>query len=305
MVETDPGAHPGPVVDEKNGFRVVACETCGFRHVLPLPGAEELGELYDEDYYSNEKPFYIEQVRQDIDWWNLVYADRVDALERGLGNGRRRLLDVGSGPGTFLAHAKERGWETVGIEPSAQAAAYSRDELGLTIVEEFLDETSASQLGTFGAVHLCNVLEHVPDPRRLLELARSVLDPGGVLLAIAPNDYNPLQEALRAVDGYEPWWVAPPHHLNYFDTESLPRLVASLGLDVLETEGTFPMELFLLMGDRYVGDDELGRACHARRKRLETTLHAAGAGALQGELYRALAGLGLGREIQVLARRGA
>lgn len=290
------------MVDEKGGFRVVACEPCGFRHVLPLPSERELSELYDQDYYSNEKPLYIERVREDLDWWRVVYRERFEALERALGSGRRRILDVGSGPGTFLATGAARGWETLGIEPSAQAAAHARDELGLEIVEAFLDERSARELGTFGAVHLCNVLEHVPDPAGLVALARSVLDPGGVLLAIVPNDYNPLQRALREAAGFEPWWIAPPHHLNYFDTESLPALLERAGLDVLERETTFPMELFLLMGDDYVGDDALGRACHTKRKRLERTLDAAGLSGLKRRLYRALAELGIGREIQVLAR---
>ncbi len=302
QTSAQPG-HEGPVLDRRDGFDVIDCRACGFRHVHPLPTVDELSSLYDEDYYSNEKPLYIERVKEDLDWWRIVYRERLEALEQALAGGRRRLLDIGSGPGYLLETARDRDWEAIGIEPSRQAAAHSRDELGLTIVERFLDEDSAAELGTFGAVHLCNVLEHVPDPAHLLRLAGSVLDPGGVLMAIVPNDYNPLQQALREVEGFSPWWVAPPHHLNYFDTTSLPALAERVGFEVLARETTFPMELFLLMGEDYVGNDELGRACHARRKRLERTLDRAGLSGLKRGLYEALAALGIGREIQVVARK--
>ncbi len=300
MTNTETGAHVGPVLDRKGDFEVIDCEACGYKHVLPMPTEAELGALYDEDYYANEKPLYLEQYRQDLAWWNVVYAERLELLEDGA-NDARRLLDIGSGPGFFLALAKQRGWETLGIEPSAQAAAHSR-ELGLEIVEEFLDEASSARLGTFDAIHLCNVLEHVPNPAQLLALAGRMLRPGGRLLVVVPNDYNPLQDALRK-SGHAPWWIAPPHHLNYFDPPSLRRVLEREGFGVLASEGTFPMELFLLMGDEYVGNDELGRACHAKRMRLEETLASTGAGDLKRALYRALADLNLGREIQILATR--
>jgi SAM-dependent methyltransferase len=297
--------HAGPLVDEREGFRVIACEACGFRHVLPLPRPEELARLYDEDYYEREKPLYLQQTLEDLDWWKLVYRERYETLEEHLGAaGRRRLLDVGSGPGFFLAEGNARGWETLGIEPSRQAAEHARS-LGVEVVEEFLDAESAERLGSFGAAHLCNVLEHVPDPAHLLELAHGLLDPGGLLMVVVPNDYNPLQRALREERGFAPWWVAPPHHLNYFDPPALTSLVERTGFAVLETEGTFPMELFLLMGDDYVGKVDVGRACHAKRKRLEQTLDAAGLGAEKRRLYRALAAAGMGREVQLVARRAS
>ena len=120
-----------------------------------------------------------------------------------------------------------------------------------------------------------------------------------------PNDYNPLQNALRSCAGFEPWWIAPPHHLNYFGIQSLSALVTRTGFRVLAREGTFPMELFLLMGDDYVGNDELGRECHAKRMRLEQNLDQGGLGDLKRWLYESLAELEVGREVQLVARRDA
>lgn len=294
------GEHDGAVLDRRGEFRVLECTACGFRHVVPLPSADELRALYRHEYYAVEKPLYLERSREDEPWWRLVHRERFEAFESWLGAGRRRVLDVGSGPGTFLAVGRERGWQALGIEPSRQAAAHAR-ALGLDVVEEFLTPELAPRLGAFDAVHLNEVLEHLPDPRGHLELCRDLLAPGGLVCVAVPNDYNPFQAVLRATAGYAPWWVAPPHHLNYFDFDSLSRLLERAGFAVLRREATFPIELFLLMGEDYIGDDALGRVCHARRKLFEARLDAAGAGGLKRELYARLAELGLGRQALVYA----
>ena len=189
----------------------------------------------------------------------------------------------------------------MGIEPSLTAAAHSRD-LGVNVVTEFLTAQTAAELGTFDVVHASNVLEHLPDPAAMLRLIRQLLSPQGVVCVVVPNDYNPLQLALQRVDRYESWWLAPPHHINYFDFDSLEGLFRRIGFDVEERQTTFPMELFLLMGDNYVGDAVLGRSCHAKRKRLERTLSAAGQSELQRALYNCLAQQGVGREVVLYGR---
>ena len=46
------------------------------------------------------------------------------------------------------------------------------------MTEGFFNAESAAALGRFDVVNLTNVLEHVPDPIAILELARDLLDAG-------------------------------------------------------------------------------------------------------------------------------
>ena len=292
----------GPTLDEVNGFTVIDCQSCGWIHVSPVPRSEELADLYRSHYYGTEKPLYIERYEEDRSWWEMTYADRYDTFESMLPPGQRRILDVGSGPGLFLDTGRKRGWNTVGIEPAEQAAAHSRG-LGLEIVEAFLTPETARQLGTFDVVHMSEVLEHIPDAANFLTLCASLLRPGGVLCIVVPNDYNPLQRVLREHDGYQPWWVAPPHHLNYFTPTSLATLVNRSGFDVALTETTFPIEFFLLFGDNYVGNDALGRASHGRRKRMEVLLDRGRLTPMRRRIYEAFAKEGIGREVMLFAIR--
>lgn len=293
--------HKGNILDSVKGFDVIECESCGFKHIIPIPSPEELEEVYRQEYYSTEKPLYLERHREDLDWWNLVYSERYDTFEEFLPLSRRRILDVGSGPGFFLLHGKERGWHTLGMEPSAQAAAHSR-ELGIEIIEDFLTDRTAQQLGKFDVIHMSEMLEHIPDPRGILQIVRELLILGGLICVVVPNDYNPFQYALTTACGYDPWWVAPPHHINYFSFDSLNSLLTKSGFKVVLREATFPIDMFLLMGDNYVGNDKIGRQCHAKRKRFEHNLAAAGHGEIKREFYRDLARIGIGREVVIVGR---
>lgn len=296
------GCHDGALLDEHNGYRIIDCESCGFSHSVPIPSAAELDTIYREQYYSNDNPRYLENHRQDQEWWELVYRERYQRFEEWLPSSRRQILDVGSGPGYFLHHGKERGWQPLGLEPSQHAAEYARG-LGLEIEQCFLErDTIEHYRGRFDVVNLSKVLEHVPQPATILELAASTLRPGGIICLVVPNDYNPLQLALRDGCDYDPWWVAPPHHINYFNPDSLSGLVERCGFEVLAVETTFPIDLFLLMGENYVADGSLGRACHAKRKALELNLERAGRSDLKQALYQSFAEHGLGREVVLYAR---
>lgn len=290
--------HRGRVIDEAADYKVVDCAECGYIHIDPVPGPEELKEVYSEEYYTEEKPDYIERNREDLGWWEVVYNERLDVFEENLPPERRRLLDIGTGPGHFLKRASERGWSCVGVEPSHQAARYAREDLGLDVREAFLDDDTVRELGGgFDAVHLSEVLEHLPDPAGTLDKARGLLSEGGMVCCVVPNDYSPVQKLLREKLDYQPYWLAPPHHINYFTFESLTSLMERCGFRVVEKTSMFPMDFFLLMGENYVGDDRVGRHCHAKRKRLEEMLSGPEMAEFKKDWYRLMARYGIGREM--------
>jgi SAM-dependent methyltransferase len=295
--------HEGPVVASVNAFDIIDCECCGFKHAVPIPTEEELETVYSHEYYTQEKPLYIDRYIEDKEWWDAVYAERYDVLQTHLGGRAGSILDVGSGPGLFLALGRSLGWRVKGVEPSQKASRYSQQELGLDVDNIFLNEDTAPALGQFDVVHMGEVLEHLTDPVGMLKIAHDLISPGGLLTLIVPNDFNPLQMILRDHVGMQPWWVAPPHHLNYFSHESLRKLVERVGFELVHMESTFPIDMFLMMGKNYVGNDPLGREVHGLRKAFDHNLFDAGELDLRRKLCSAFAGIGLGREVVLYARK--
>lgn len=297
-------SHRGPVIDQRNGYDVMACAACGFRHVVPLPSPEAQAAEYAENYYTGEKPDYLKHAAEDAEWLKLMHRDRLEIIRSHLPAGidTPTLIDIGSGPGFFLDAARELDFHVRGIEPSRQASAFAR-ERGHDIICAMFDARLAATLAPADAVTMTNVLEHVADPVAMLDAAIACLKPGGILMVAVPNDYSPLQLAARDGMNMAPWWVAPPHHLNYFDFASLSVLLARLDQDVLATSTNFPMELFLLMGDDYTRDGALGRALHGKRKSVDLALERAGLSHVRQRLYAALATAGIGREAVVFSRK--
>jgi len=294
--------HTGELLETVNSFEVIECEHCRFKHVIPIPTVDELVSIYSHEYYSTEKPLYIDRYKDDLEWWNTVYTHRYEIFERHLPRSQRMLLDIGSGPGYFILNGKSRGWKVKGVEPSVQAAQHSQ-QLGLDVENIFFSEHSAPALGQFDAINMGEVLEHIPQPAEFLTLIHARLNHNGMVCLVVPNDFNPIQLTLRDHLGFDAWWVAPPHHINYFDFKSLTSLVERCGFEVVLQESTFPIDIFLLMGDNYVGNEKLGRECHIKRMNFEKNIIKGGRLDLLNRMFASFANQGLGREIVMFIRK--
>ena len=288
--------HRGPVVESHDGVTVMECTTCGWRHVWPLPSLSDM-----EAYYGESDTFY--RTHSPPDWWaledveepyhRLVYADYLDMLATYASKPLDKpltLLDVGCGSGLLLHVAMHKGWEGTGIEPSPQARARAA-ERGV-YVQSSMDGMKAQ----FDAAAMILVLEHVLDPLAMLRAIRERLVDGGSLIVLTPNDFNPLQEVARKVHGLPAWWCVKPH-ISYFSVESLRVLMMKAGFEIVDTRATWPVEIALLQGTQYVGNEELGRAMYREKMAYETALYTHGQTELLRQTQRNYAQQGIGREI--------
>jgi SAM-dependent methyltransferase len=144
-------------------------------------------------------------------------------IERTLAPGR--MVDLGSWTGSFLVAAAGRGWDGVGIEPSAWAAAQARGR-GVQVFERDLFQHALAP-GSFRLAVLCDVLEHLVRPGAGLCTIRDLLEPGGGLYLTIPNAGSFLARLLG-----RHWWSVLPMHLQYFTPSSLRRLLEAEGFEV-------------------------------------------------------------------------
>jgi SAM-dependent methyltransferase len=143
------------------------------------------------------------------------------------------LLDLGCWVGFLLAEARDRGWRTLGVEPSEFASSYARDRLGLEVIRDGLFEADLPE-HEFDAVVMGDVIEHIPDGAAALERIGRLLRPGGALYLALPNAGSRLARRMGPR-----WWSVIPTHVQYFTRPSLFTLLRRRGFEPLWA-GTAP-----------------------------------------------------------------
>ena len=302
-VEPSKENHSGKVLHQAENFRVVECADCGFAHLDPKPPAADLKRFYEGTFYDEANPDYLVKTEREIGYWNRVVYGVKERNLRNLLGGVGRILDIGCCGGFFLRYFADRGWDVLGLEPGRSAYEWATQKSRVPAKQMFFELASEAELGLFDAVHLAFVMEHVRQPKEFLYKVRRLLKPGGAVCIEVPNDFNSLQAIVTAALSKEPYWICAPDHINYFTFDSLEALLENCGFRVLRRDATFPLELFLLMGEDYIGNERVGLACHERRMRMEERLYEGGAGELLETIYADLARRGLGRQAILYAQR--
>jgi len=293
----------------KERYKVIVDPQYGYRRLEPLPIAEELDRFYREQYFDlalagGRAPDLKRmmsggnEIQSELEWLSQTrWRDILDVLDQHLSHKQELwLLDVGCGLGHFGRYMIQASWNVVGVEPSNDARKVARS-FGISVYSS-IEECSQQAENHFDAVTLLYVLEHVLDPDRLLRSLRALMNEESLLVILVPNDFSILQECACSKLGLEPWWIAIPDHINYFNFESLVQFVEAEGFQVVDMFGDFPMEMFLLFGEVYVGNPEVGSMCHKKRISFELALPPE----LRRNLYRCFAKVGIGRSCLLFAK---
>jgi len=197
---------------------IVRCRACGHAQLECFPPDAVLEDAYGDAAsldYIEEEPGQRETARR-----LLV---RVEAWRTP-----GRLLDVGCWTGFLMAEARARGWDPLGLEPSAFASTYARERLSLDVRTAGLYDSELPP-EQFQAVVMADVLEHLIEPGEALDrLARATV-PGGALCLAVPDAGSRLARAMGAR-----WWSILPTHMQYFTRGSLTTLLRRHAWEVLE-----------------------------------------------------------------------
>jgi SAM-dependent methyltransferase len=189
------------------------CLACGHMQLDRFPSDEELAAAYaaaaSDDYVEEEAG------------QRATAREALERIERHVEPGR--LLDVGCWVGFLMAEARDRGWDTLGLEPSEFASTFARERLGLDVRRTGLLEADLPE-GEFDAVVMGDLIEHLVDPHRGLVHLRRALRPGGVVYMAVPDAGSRVARLMGPR-----WWSVIPTHVQYFTRPSLFTLLRRCG----------------------------------------------------------------------------
>jgi SAM-dependent methyltransferase len=207
-------------------FAVEKCAHCNSEFLIPRPTEEELPPFYPSDYHAyNENHGGVARL--------LVQA-RARARARFYGHliphRPGRLFDVGTGDCRHFDELRRfLDLECAGIEIQPEVAAKGRAR-GYDVLDGTLETADLTgHLGTYDVVSMNHVLEHVVQPRTMLERSFDLLQPGGYVIGQLPT----VSSWEHDIFGHNWGGYHFPRHLQIPSRPGLAGLLAEVGFEAV------------------------------------------------------------------------
>ena len=214
----------------KSGFHYVQCVDCDTLFMNPRPTYDNLMQIYTN---SPSTKFWVEEFflpmaearREKIFKPRAQYiTEKFPRLRTGI------IGDIGAGFGIF-SEELIKIWpdaNIMAIEPSVDMAQICRDKC-LAVLESAMENVDPDRQ-KFDLLTSFELFEHLHDPAVLAKKAFALLRPGGYLYLTTLNglgfDIQLLWESSKS--------VTPPHHLNFFNPQSIRLMLEKIGFTLIE-----------------------------------------------------------------------
>lgn len=205
------------------GGTLARCRSCGLVQTLVTPEWSAEADriyagytIYHQSGGSEQKVF---DGRSDA---GRPRSEQIIGALRNAVNlpGHGRLLDLGCGNGSFLSAWSRLvpGWALAGSEVGDK---YRREVESIPGFEKLYPANLDEIPGSFDAISMIHVLEHIPSPLSFLQRVRSRLNPGGLLILEVPDC------------GQNHYMLLVADHCSHFTPGLLAGVAAGAGFEVV------------------------------------------------------------------------
>src|SRR5215213_4308956 len=227
------GSNNAQPLGVKNELDMVSCRKCLTVYTPYSPWYSS--ELYYEAYYPEESlspPAFVQTRLEEITAEFSPYRQN------------NRLLDIGCGAGNLLLAAQKHGWEGTGLDVAAGAVKHMR-ELGFEVFQGELQQARFPSQH-FDVITGAELLEHLAEPRLVVQEVARLLRPGGLFWTTTPHACGLSARVL----GLKWRCVWPPEHLQLFSAGGIKALLRDAGFKQIrfQTTGGNPIEILHAMG---------------------------------------------------------
>jgi SAM-dependent methyltransferase len=219
--------------------KIFRCDGCGLLYLDPWPSEEETQAVYGDSYFQN--PRFMRGDNDSVFGYADYIAERFIKQSQYTVIARRvrellppldhppRLLEVGCGFGYFLDTAFEEGFQVTGMEFNRHAVERLRRKYAFPILSGALERTALDR-GSFDAIAMFDVIEHLRDPFGALDRLHDALAPHGVLVVSTPDAESWVSRVIgKRLEDFR----RTREHLFFFGRRTLGAVLDAHGFDVL------------------------------------------------------------------------
>lgn len=233
----------------KEGFDYSECKQCQTLYVNPRP--EEKAFM---DYYTNSPSskfwattFYkeTEDIRREKIWKPKAKMILDELEKQNISD--CQIIDIGGGYGIFAEEIQKISNHPVTIiEPGPQLAKIC-EKKGFQIVEEFLENVSINDLPDGQKCFVSfELFEHLCSPEIFLNHLNDLMQPNDLFIFTTLSgtglDIQILWENSPS--------VSPPHHLNFFNPNSVRILVEKTGYECVKVSTPGKLDIDILVNNK-------------------------------------------------------
>lgn len=193
-------------------YFIVQCRSCGL-----VRTESESEKIRTQVYTEKDMQIYVQKERE----FRKIFSRIIKFIQKYKKKGK--FLEIGAGVGLLLSEAKKAKFTIVGFEPSRAGVKTARKHFNVRLVQSEFSKSKVTS--PCDVVVLNHVLEHLPDPHRMIAACRSILAPGGILVIGVPNFGSFLAQAKK-----KKWQsLIPDQHRWHFTKKTLDSIVSMHG----------------------------------------------------------------------------
>lgn len=215
------------VISDKD---VLVCPNCSLEFLYPKPTFEEIKLLYSKEYY---KSWGMEDGENSevANMKKRTFYNMLKKISPYKKNGN--LLDIGSASGFLLEEAEKLGFSPYGIEISEYSSDIAKKKFGYDRIYNGILENAPFEDNFFDVITMCDLLEHVEDPIKVLKLANRFLKKSsstesGYILISTPNTNSFTSKIMNSK-----WTQYKLEHLYYFNKKTIKMLSDLTGFEII------------------------------------------------------------------------
>jgi 2-polyprenyl-3-methyl-5-hydroxy-6-metoxy-1,4-benzoquinol methylase len=216
-------------------FRLVKCVNCGLITQDPKPNAQELEELYAEEYFEsgahglNMIDTTYEESRDRISMSDLkkIIQERILKFKPDT----KSVFEIGFAMGHLLAAAKELGMHVSGIEFSEHAARRAHEKFGLEVIQGNFENIDSTDLNSkWDCIYGGDVFEHFAKPSKVVANMAALLNQNGIIVLVIPSTFNLFSTKIATVIfrlfNKRKRFVDKPYHLFEYTTSTIKKMLS-------------------------------------------------------------------------------
>ena len=194
-------------------LKMVICKECW---TAQLEHFQPASKIFNDKYiyYSSQSPANLTHAKEYVDMITQKFAIK-------------NVLEIGSNDGYMLQYFKEKGIQSLGVDP-AIGCSMEATKKGITAITAFFSKALSKKLPQFDLICGINVLAHQPNLLDFVQGLKFCLAPNGVITFEFPYLFDLLSNVQFDTIYHE--------HYYYFSLFSLDSIFTKCGLTIFDVD---------------------------------------------------------------------